>query len=51
MSTSLLVVESEYDGPRMDDGDKVSVKFAAELMAAFKAQKKLHKRYAYKVLE
>uniref|UniRef100_A0A7E4VQ37 protein-serine/threonine phosphatase n=1 Tax=Panagrellus redivivus TaxID=6233 RepID=A0A7E4VQ37_PANRE len=40
-------VEESYDGPRLD-GD-ITPEFMIELVAHFKAQKKLHIRYAYKI--
>lgn len=43
-----LAIEDEYEGPTLEDG-KVTLKFATELMEYYKQQKKLHKKYAYKV--
>uniref|UniRef100_A0A9J2PMQ3 protein-serine/threonine phosphatase n=1 Tax=Ascaris lumbricoides TaxID=6252 RepID=A0A9J2PMQ3_ASCLU len=40
-------VEASYDGPVLED--PVSAEFMVELIRTFKAQKKLHKKYAYKV--
>ncbi|XP_035689914.1 LOW QUALITY PROTEIN: serine/threonine-protein phosphatase 5-like [Branchiostoma floridae] len=42
-------IEDDYSGPALEDG-KVTVKFMEELMEWFKAQKKLHRKYAYKIL-
>lgn len=47
-SISFVAIEDEYDGPKLEDG-RVSIKFTQELMEAYKAQKKLHRKYAYKV--
>lgn len=41
-------IEDEYEGPALEDG-KVTLKFVTELMEFYKQQKKLHKKYAYKV--
>lgn len=41
-------IEDEYDGPKLEDG-KVTVQFTHDLMEAYKAQKKLHRKYAYEV--
>jgi len=41
-------VEESYSGPRLD-GD-ISPEFMKDLVAHFKAEKKLHIRYAYKIL-
>lgn len=44
-----MTIESKYDGPALEDG-KVTVEFVKELMEAFKKQKTLHRKYAYKIL-
>ncbi|XP_075982644.1 protein phosphatase D3 [Anticarsia gemmatalis] len=44
-----MTIEDEYDGPVLEDG-KVTLKFVTELMEFYKQQKKLHKKYAYKIL-
>ncbi|XP_042884048.1 serine/threonine-protein phosphatase 5-like [Penaeus japonicus] len=44
-----MVIEDDYVGPRLEDG-KVTENFMKELMEYYKAQKKLHRRYAYKIL-
>ena len=41
-------IEDSYDGPVLEDGE-VTEKFMLELMEWYKAEKKLHKKYAYKV--
>ncbi|VDM25331.1 unnamed protein product [Toxocara canis] len=41
-------VESSYDGPVLEE--PISAEFMVELIKTFKAQKKLHKKYAYKIL-
>ena len=46
---SLSGIEDNYDGPALEDG-KVTAQFMIDLMEHFKAQKKLHKKYAYKVM-
>ncbi|XP_050354478.1 serine/threonine-protein phosphatase 5 [Nymphalis io] len=44
-----MTIEDEYEGPSLEDG-KVTLKFIKELMEYYKEQKKLHKKYAYKIL-
>ncbi|XP_053614016.1 serine/threonine-protein phosphatase 5 [Plodia interpunctella] len=44
-----MTIEDEYVGPALEDG-KVTMKFITELMEYYKQQKKLHKKYAYKIL-
>lgn len=44
----IIAIEDEYEGPSLEDG-KVTLKFVTELMEYYKEQKKLHKKYAYKV--
>ncbi|KAB7504811.1 Serine/threonine-protein phosphatase 5 [Armadillidium nasatum] len=42
-------VEEDYSGPRLDDGE-VTETFMLALMEHYKAQKKLHRKFAYKIL-
>lgn len=42
-------IEDDYEGPRLEEG-MVTENFMLELMEHYKAQKKLHRRYAYKVV-
>jgi serine/threonine-protein phosphatase 5 len=42
------VIEDEYSGPKLEDG-KVTLEFMQHLMATYKEQGKLHRKYAYKV--
>nr|CAG4643841.1 EOG090X03S1 [Lepidurus arcticus] len=44
-----MAIEDEYIGPALEKG-QVTIKFVTELIQAFKEQKKLHKKYAYKIL-
>ncbi|XP_076029442.1 protein phosphatase D3 [Oratosquilla oratoria] len=44
-----MAIEDEYSGPRLENG-KVTEKFLLDLMEHYKNQKKLHRRYAYKIL-
>lgn len=44
-----MVIEDDYVGPRLEDG-KVTEKFMEELIQHYTEQKKLHRRYAYKIL-
>lgn len=41
-------IEDDYVGPQLEDG-KVTLKFMEELMEFYKDQKKLHRKFAYKV--
>ncbi|KJH52164.1 putative S-(hydroxymethyl)glutathione dehydrogenase/class III alcohol dehydrogenase [Dictyocaulus viviparus] len=45
---STMIVEENYDGPHLDD--VISVEFVNEMIATFKKQGKLHKKYAFKIL-
>lgn len=42
------VVEDDYDGPRLSE-DGVTTEFVGHLIERFTNQKKIHKKYAYKV--
>ena len=42
------VVERDYDGPRFDG--EITCEFMRELLLWFKEQKKLHKKFAYKII-
>ncbi|VDM85048.1 unnamed protein product [Strongylus vulgaris] len=44
---STMIVEESYDGPHLDD--VITVEFVNEMIATFKKQGKLHKKYAFKV--
>nr|CAG4636059.1 EOG090X03S1 [Eubosmina coregoni]SVE69715.1 EOG090X03S1 [Eubosmina coregoni] len=44
-----MSLESSYNGPHLIDG-KVTKQFMEELMEAYKDQKKLHRKYAFKIL-
>jgi len=45
----LIAIEGDYSGPKLDAEGKVTVEFTEQLMAAYKQQQKLHRRYAYQV--
>ena len=47
LNLETMEVEDKYDGPRLTDDNKVSVGFAQHLMQHYKAQKKLHRKYAF----
>ncbi|XP_026333326.1 serine/threonine-protein phosphatase 5 [Hyposmocoma kahamanoa] len=49
INLDVMTIEDEYEGPALEDG-KVTLKFVTELMEYYKQQKKLHKKYAYKIL-
>lgn len=42
-------IESDYNGPQLEN-NKVTLKFMVDLMEWYKQQKKLHRKYAYKIL-
>lgn len=44
----LSAIEDEYKGPQLENG-KVTLNFMKELMEFYKQEKKLHKKFAYKV--
>ena len=43
-------IEHTYVGPKLTEDHRVTPEFVAELMEHFKAQKTLHKKYAYEIL-
>lgn len=47
-SLESISIEDEYDGPKLEN-DVVTLEFMKALMEHYKDQKKLHKKYAYKV--
>ena len=42
-----IEVEDSYDGPKLEDN--ITPEFMKDLLKWFKEQKKLHKKYCYKV--
>lgn len=44
-----MTIEDGYTGPVLEN-DKVTLKFMLDLMETYKAQGKLHRKYAYKIL-
>jgi len=44
-----IAIEDDYRGPHLEDG-KVTVKFMQALLDWYRDQKKLHRKYAYKIL-
>lgn len=48
-SLESISIEDEYSGPKLQDEETVTLDFMKELMQWYKDQKKLHKKYAYKV--
>lgn len=44
-----MCIEDDYKGPQLQDG-RVTLEFMKELMETFKAGRKLHRKYAYKIL-
>ena len=44
----IIVVEGSYEGPRLE-GD-ITPEFMNDMMAWFKDQKKLHKKYAFRMI-
>ncbi|KAK6060510.1 GroES-like protein, partial [Cooperia oncophora] len=45
---STMIVEENYDGPHLDE--VITVDFVNEMIATFKKQGKLHRKYAFKIL-
>lgn len=43
-----IAIEDDYTGPKLENG-KVTVTFMEELLDWYRQQKKLHRKYAYKV--
>lgn len=48
-SLESISIEDDYNGPKLENDTTVSLEFMKELMQWYKDQKKLHKKYAYKV--
>ncbi|KAH8311471.1 hypothetical protein KR044_006498 [Drosophila immigrans] len=44
-----ITIEDDYKGPQLEDG-KVTLQFMKDLMEHYKAQKRLHRKFAYKIL-
>ncbi|CAJ0646230.1 81_t:CDS:10 [Entrophospora sp. SA101] len=44
-----IIVESSYDGPKLQN-DKITLEFVKEMLDYFKDQKKIHRKYAYKII-
>ncbi|ORZ03546.1 Metallo-dependent phosphatase-like protein [Syncephalastrum racemosum] len=48
IDTDSMVVESSYDGPKIDDETKqIDSDFVKQMIQRFKDQKKIHKKYAF----
>lgn len=47
-SNNYIAIEDDYVGPQLENG-KVTLKFMEELMEFYKDQKRLHRKFAYKV--
>jgi len=45
----MIAIEGDYTGPKLDSNEKVTVEFTEQLIATYKEQQKLHRRYAYQV--
>lgn len=43
-------IEADYDGPKLAEDGKVTIGFLEDLMECYKKQKKLHRKFAYKVI-
>jgi serine/threonine-protein phosphatase 5 len=50
-SLESISIEDDYDGPKLEGEKNVTLEFMKELMQHYKDQKKLHKKYAYRVRE
>ena len=49
-SLDSISIEDDYDGPKLENETKITLEFMKQLMQWYKDQKKLHKKYAYKVI-
>ncbi|KAI9022292.1 Serine/threonine-protein phosphatase-like protein 5 [Phycomyces nitens] len=49
LDVDAIVVEASYDGPKITD-QKITEGFVKELVARFKDQKKLHRKYAFMII-
>lgn len=45
-----MEIESDYTGPRLPEDGQVTLDFMTEIIESFKRQKKLHRKYAYKIV-
>ena len=45
-----MTIEDKYDGPKLENGTKVTKEFVDQLLEHYKNQKLLHKRYAFQIL-
>jgi serine/threonine-protein phosphatase 5 len=50
LNIDAIVVDAEYDGVRWDDDEPISLAFVQDMMERFEAQKKIHRKYAYKLM-
>lgn len=48
-SLESISIEDDYNGPKLENEKEVTLQFMKDLMQHYKDQKKLHKKYAYKV--
>lgn len=51
-----IIVEASYDGPHLDTdpetkADVITMDFVKQLLEDFRNQKRLHRKYAYKILK
>jgi serine/threonine-protein phosphatase 5 len=44
-----MLIEDDYDGLRWEDDRVISAEFIQDMIQRFEGQKKLHKRYCYRV--
>ncbi|XP_077301275.1 protein phosphatase D3 [Arctopsyche grandis] len=49
LNLDAMTIEDKYDGPVLEN-EKVTLEFIKDLMETYKNQKKLHRKYAYKIL-
>lgn len=45
-----IIVESSYDGPSLSDGESITPEFMTTLLDYLRQGKKLHKKFAYKIV-
>ena len=45
-----MPVEDKYEGPKLENGTKVTEEFMDQLLEHYRNQKLLHRRYAFQIL-
>ncbi|KAL0079741.1 Metallo-dependent phosphatase-like protein [Phycomyces blakesleeanus] len=50
LDVDAIVVEASYDGPKIAEDKKITEGFVKDLVARFKDQKKIHRKYAFMII-